>query len=276
VWCNDCESHRTKLYGSPTFGIKEYLRALKFLFPKHFVLKSSTMSDLPSSAAAPETSSGLPTAPAMNNVNVPVEPRIGPSSTAATTEKTPSYLSRVSNTLFSPRKPQLAPSIPRPPLVQRSTSPISLDVTVQLANRVIVEDHPRGYPRLAAFQESNCFWKIYRRFGFLRGRLLLDRQIELAQLEEMLHTIDKEDSERSLTSTMSRTGTEGRTTKNAQRFKDLMSEIAEKLRAYGRCFTPHPDISSKIYRRSCSTSETIHINRLSTPTRSGKYVQRSQ
>lgn len=108
-----------------------------------------------------------------------------------------------------------------------------LVVSNNTANYATVEDHPRGYPRLAAFQETDDFFKIYRRFGFLRGRLLLDRQIELAQLEEKLHAIDKEDSERWDTSTMSRNPTEGRTKVTSERFRDLMKEIDEKLVAYG-------------------------------------------
>ncbi len=81
--------------------------------------------------------------------------------------------------------------------------------------------------------DSNDFFKIYRKFDFLRGRLLLDRQIELAELEEKLITIDKEDSAKCLTSTMSREGTEGRTTQSARRFKALMDEIHKKLNIYG-------------------------------------------
>lgn len=87
---------------------------------------------------------------------------------------------------------------------------------------------------MTAFEDSNDFFKIYRKFSFLRGRLLLDKEIELAQLEEKLHAIDKEDSELRVTSVMSRNATEGRTSKTAQRFRDLMDEINEKLVAYGK------------------------------------------
>lgn len=101
------------------------------------------------------------------------------------------------------------------------------------ADYVVVEDYPRGYPRLTAYMNSNDFFKIYRKFDFLRGRLLLDQQIELAQLEEKLITIDKEDSKIYVTSTMSRKGTEGRSMQSARRFRSLMDEIHQKLNIYG-------------------------------------------
>ena len=59
---------------------------------------------------------------------------------------------------------------------------------------LIVEDHPRGYPLLSAIKNNNDFLKIYRKFGHLRARLVLHRQIESCKLEEKLIDADKEDS----------------------------------------------------------------------------------
>ena len=41
---------------------------------------------------------------------------------------------------------------------------------------------------------------LYRRFGFLQSRLLLNKQDQLRALEEQLDDIDKEDDEQYLTS----------------------------------------------------------------------------
>lgn len=54
-----------------------------------------------------------------------------------------------------------------------------------------VRDHPTGYPRLATFLDSDENFMMYRRFGFIQARLLLDKQNELQYLERRL---DKEDN----------------------------------------------------------------------------------
>jgi hypothetical protein len=50
-----------------------------------------------------------------------------------------------------------------------------------------------GYPRLAAFAESDECFMIYRRFGHIHSRLLLHRQDELRELEADLYDMDKRD-----------------------------------------------------------------------------------
>ena len=54
-----------------------------------------------------------------------------------------------------------------------------------------VESCPRGYPRLAAFLDSDENFMVYRRFGFIQSRLLLEKQDELRELEEKLDRLDK-------------------------------------------------------------------------------------
>lgn len=51
---------------------------------------------------------------------------------------------------------------------------------------------PRGYPRLAAFQDSDECFMLYRRFGYLQSRVLSDKQDELRELEEELADQDAE------------------------------------------------------------------------------------
>jgi hypothetical protein len=58
-----------------------------------------------------------------------------------------------------------------------------------------VEDFPVGYPRLACFLESDPSFMVYRRFGVVFARLLLNKQDELRTLEEMLFEMDRTDAE---------------------------------------------------------------------------------
>lgn len=57
----------------------------------------------------------------------------------------------------------------------------------------IVEKYPRGYPRLAAYVNTDIDGRLYRRFGQLRNRLLLHYQDDICFLEEELTKIDEED-----------------------------------------------------------------------------------
>ena len=65
------------------------------------------------------------------------------------------------------------------------------------ANAVTVDEFPDGYPNLAAFQSSDEYFAVYRRFGYLQSRLLLDKQDQLRILENELDTLDAKDSWRS-------------------------------------------------------------------------------
>ncbi|KAI9719279.1 MAG: hypothetical protein M1812_003609 [Candelaria pacifica] len=58
-----------------------------------------------------------------------------------------------------------------------------------------LEDHPAGYPRLAAYIDSDTNFNIYRRFGFLRNRVLLHTQAELVELESQLEGLDELDEQ---------------------------------------------------------------------------------
>jgi hypothetical protein len=59
-----------------------------------------------------------------------------------------------------------------------------------LSNLSAVDACPAGYPRLAAFLDSDDCFSVYRRFGFLQSRLLLNKQDKLRQLEEALDSLD--------------------------------------------------------------------------------------
>ena len=50
-----------------------------------------------------------------------------------------------------------------------------------------------GYPNVATFLDSDRAFMIYRRFGFIHARLLLQKQDELRLMEEELDRMDKRD-----------------------------------------------------------------------------------
>ncbi|KAJ4370825.1 hypothetical protein N0V86_008518 [Didymella sp. IMI 355093] len=56
-----------------------------------------------------------------------------------------------------------------------------------------LEDYPMGYPRLAAFQSSESSFSIYRSFDYLHGRVILNLQAELRDLEQELEILDDDD-----------------------------------------------------------------------------------
>lgn len=58
-------------------------------------------------------------------------------------------------------------------------------------HQVVAECH-RGYPRLAAFQCSDENFMLYRRFGYLQSRVLLDKQDQLRVLEKELQDLDND------------------------------------------------------------------------------------
>ncbi|MDI1492954.1 MAG: hypothetical protein OHK93_004738 [Ramalina farinacea] len=55
-----------------------------------------------------------------------------------------------------------------------------------------IEDHPDGFPRLSAFVASASAVAMVRVFNFLRMRLIIERQVEIAKLQERLLQSDLE------------------------------------------------------------------------------------
>ncbi|KAI9685826.1 MAG: hypothetical protein M1822_004104 [Bathelium mastoideum] len=49
---------------------------------------------------------------------------------------------------------------------------------------------PKGYPNLATFLDSDENFMVYRRFGYLQSRLLLEKQDELHKLEKKLDSME--------------------------------------------------------------------------------------
>lgn len=101
---------------------------------------------------------------------------------------------------------------------------------------IAVKDSPRGYPRMAAFLDSDDCFSVYRRFGFLHARLLLHKQDELRVLEEDLRDMDDRDAGKKATKDflMSRAKDDLRRDlpENLKR-KTLLAEIEKKTLEYG-------------------------------------------
>ena len=104
----------------------------------------------------------------------------------------------------------------------------------------LVEDCPEGFPRLAAFLDSDENFMIYRRFGFLHARILLRKQDEIKYVERKLDRMDKEDArgdEEARSGLRSRTEDERRElAEGRQSRKDLLKEAETLVKEYGMWF----------------------------------------
>lgn len=98
-----------------------------------------------------------------------------------------------------------------------------------------------GYPRVAAFMDSDENFMMYRRFGFLYSRILLNKQDELRKIEERLDKLDQIDSTRceglalclqSRVDDVPQIGVDPKCSR-----QELLKASEEKLLHYGR-FTP--------------------------------------
>ena len=100
-----------------------------------------------------------------------------------------------------------------------------------------VEDYPNGYPKLAAYADSDDAFMIYRRFGLLHARLLLNKQDELRKLEEDLYTMDKRDDRSEPTRIYLQCATddiERKYPEERQSRQNLLQQIETKDLEYGK------------------------------------------
>lgn len=106
-------------------------------------------------------------------------------------------------------------------------------IVPKVSNNDIVDDHPKGYPQLAAFVNSNQNLLITRKFGYLRSRVLLYRQDELSVLERQLIMLDDDDSEKRQLALHSRKHDECTDKDPIYSRKVLIQKIDDKLKQYG-------------------------------------------
>ena len=94
----------------------------------------------------------------------------------------------------------------------------------------LVYTHPEGTPQLSAFMNLQEFL-IFRKFGWLRTRILMDRQLEIAEMEENVRFLDKHDAKYNGDALRSRCAEEKRV--DGQSRRDLLQRVEKKLEAYG-------------------------------------------
>lgn len=88
-----------------------------------------------------------------------------------------------------------------------------------------VEEIPDGYPNLATFQSSDETFAIYRRFGYLQSRLLLEKQDALRVLENKLNQYDDDDRANNATRDLPPEEVRPR--------EELLGEIERAFNSYG-------------------------------------------
>ena len=102
-----------------------------------------------------------------------------------------------------------------------------------------VEQCPKGYPLVAAFQSSEPAFSIYRGFGYLHSRVLLDLQCELTELEAELDEFDDGDNiPRNQIRLQSRSKDQRHAKKTAseRNRRDVLTEVRRRLVEY--CTSP--------------------------------------
>ncbi len=68
-------------------------------------------------------------------------------------------------------------------------------MTLETDRRVaVVDEAAEGFPQLAAFLNSDNSFAVFRRFGQLSSRLLVQMQVDLTDLEKKLHALDNADA----------------------------------------------------------------------------------
>lgn len=129
---------------------------------------------------------------------------------------------------------------------------------------ILVDDHPIGYPQLAAFVDSDENFLMCRRFGFLHSRVLLYRQDELSYLEKNLIDMDELDKQELPLALKSRKTDEQRDDIEEQYTrKHLINTIDQKLKEYG-IFSPSSAFISGINLKNfqmtlCEESDPLFL-----------------
>jgi hypothetical protein len=94
----------------------------------------------------------------------------------------------------------------------------------------IVGDYQEGWPQLAAYVSSSKNTRIYRKFGYLRNRVMMYKQDEITRYEERLLELDDRDKETDEHRLYSRKVDEQQEVSSR---KELISEIDQKIKEYG-------------------------------------------
>ena len=127
-----------------------------------------------------------------------------------------------------------------------------------------VEDFPRGFPKLACFLDSDDAFMVYRRFGSVFSRLLLNKQDEIRTLEAELEAMDKTDRVSGNGNyLMSRTLDVDREhlpdAFNGRSRPQLIEELEKKAMEYGKQYHSSELHGRLALRRRSICSPTLHF-----------------
>lgn len=118
-----------------------------------------------------------------------------------------------------------------------------------------LDNHPKGYPRTAAYVNSTDDTVLVRRFGDLRARLLLYKEVELTDLEQKLAKQDQEDKEKAATAWKVAHSIHHDDGKGNEDKKALMEVIDRRLKDYDELLLRETEI-----RKLGRPSQRVHRN----------------
>ena len=96
-----------------------------------------------------------------------------------------------------------------------------------------MENHPKGYPRTAAYIDSDVDTALFRRFGILHARILLYMEVELTELEARLAKLDEDDTAEEETEWKVVNSIHHKNGRKNDDRKALVDELKGKLAVYG-------------------------------------------
>ena len=116
---------------------------------------------------------------------------------------------------------------------------------------MIVDDFFDGYPKLAAFMESDANFMEFRQYKYLRIRRLLHMQAELKEMEDQLSHLDAQDAEHDEINLKSRDRDDKQ---KWPRRKELLEDIHCKLDQYGKAQASFSvTVVDRIFQMTCSS-----------------------
>lgn len=133
-------------------------------------------------------------------------------------------------------EPRNAETTERPGIVQRARTTLGPGPEPELDGRFRdlkvkrLAEYPDGYPQYAAFVNTDSNFRIYRRFGTLRNRVMIHLQFEIAELEKELDKLDELDNTADRRRRLSSIRFDK--AQNDSRRKELIEEIEAKLEKY--------------------------------------------
>lgn len=98
-----------------------------------------------------------------------------------------------------------------------------------MPDKISVNEFTRGFPNMAAYVDSSENFMVFRRYGYLSSRLLLEMQDEMRDFEKQLDEMDRRDVSGDPTMLMTRNWDESM----SRRRNRLLNEIRKKYSEYG-------------------------------------------